>query len=77
MTIPDSKGRKRANKNKDIYEQGQAFQRCCRQKVEQDKVKCVQKHNQEQFGIQYITISNDIYRGISRSPGLTYGSRIY
>ena len=59
MTIPDSKAGRARTKTKTFTSKDKLSGAAVGKKWNRVKVKCVQKHNQEQFGLQYITFSND------------------
>jgi hypothetical protein len=60
MTIPDSKAGRSRTKIKTFTSKDKLSSAAVGKKWNRVKIKCVQKHNQrEQFGLQYITFSND------------------
>ena len=59
MTIPDSKAGRGRTKTKTFTSKDKLSSAAVGKKWNRIKVKCIQKHSQEQFGLQYITFSND------------------
>ena len=60
MTIPDSKAGRSRTKSKLFTSKDKLSSAAVGKKWNRVKVRCVQKHGTEQFGLQYITFSNDV-----------------
>lgn len=60
MTIPDSKAGRSRTKTKVFTSKDKLSGAAVGKKWNRVKVRCVQKHNPEQFGLQFITFSNDV-----------------
>ena len=60
MTISDSKAGRSKTKTKTFTSKDKLSSVAVSKKWNRVKIKCVQKHSQEQFGLQYITFSNDM-----------------
>ena len=75
MTIPDSKAGRSKTKTKTFTSKDKLSGAAVGKKWNRLKIRCVQKHSKEQFGLQYITFSNDMggYRG---SPLVSGGLEI-
>ena len=74
MTIPDSKAGRGRTKTKTFSSKDKLSSTAVGKKWNRIKVKCIQKHNQEQFGLQYITFSNDA-GGYRDHPSISGGER--
>lgn len=60
MTIPDSKAGRSRTKTKTFTSKDKLSSAAVSKKWNRVKIRCLQKHSQEQFGLQYITFSNDV-----------------
>lgn len=60
MTIPESKAGRARTKTKTFTSKDKLSSAAVGKKWNRVKIRCIQKHNQEQFGLQYITFSNDV-----------------
>lgn len=72
MTIPDSKAGRGRTKTKTFTSKDKLSSAAVGKKWNRVKIKCIQKHSQEQFGLQYITFSNDV-GGCRDSPSVISG----
>ena len=74
MTIPDSKAGRSRTKTKTFTSKDKLSSAAVGKKWNRVKIKCVQKHSQDQFGLQYITFSNDV-GGYRDPPSSVSGTR--